>query len=364
MTSSWPRHVDVAIVGGGPAGCATALSLRTHAPSLSIVVIEASRYDTPRIGETLPPAARPLLEHLGVWSAFRAQKHRVVHGTAAAWGAPLPLDNDFLFMARGPGWHLDRAAFDSMLARECESRGVVLLREAQVQDAEQDAHGWRLSIGEPALSARFLVDAAGSAARFARRCGANVVAADHLLGFARFFAHDTPGDGRTVVEAFADGWWYTAGLPDGRRVAACMTDADLARSMHLADAEVWDRMLESMPVMHSVMRDALPCSAIVVRPSESHHLDIAAAEEWLAVGDAASTFDPLSSQGILKALREGVFASYAIGDWLTRGDATGLHRYRRFIRAEFDSYRETRTKYYREEQRWPSHEFWRRRHSA
>lgn len=358
------RTFDVAIIGGGPAGCATALSLKTHAPSLSIVVIEASRYDALRIGETLPPAARPLLEHLGVWDAFHAQAHRVVHGTAAAWGAPLPLDNDFVFMARGPGWHLDRAAFDSMLARESESRGVALLRDARVQDVEHDAHGWQLSIGSTVLSARFLVDAAGSAARFARRCGANVVAADHLLGFARFFTHDTPGDGRTVVEAFADGWWYTAGLPDGRRVAACMTDADLARSMRLAEVEVWDRMLESMPVMGAVMRDAHPCSTIVVRPSESHHLDVAAGEDWLAAGDAASTFDPLSSQGILKALREGIFASYAIGDRLTRGDDAGLRRYRQFIRAEFDSYRETRTKYYREEQRWPSNEFWRRRHSA
>jgi 2-polyprenyl-6-methoxyphenol hydroxylase-like FAD-dependent oxidoreductase len=33
---------DVAIVGGGPAGCATALSLRSHEPSLSVIIIEAA----------------------------------------------------------------------------------------------------------------------------------------------------------------------------------------------------------------------------------------------------------------------------------------------------------------------------------
>ena len=31
---------DVAIAGGGPGGCATALSLRAHAPSLSVAIVK------------------------------------------------------------------------------------------------------------------------------------------------------------------------------------------------------------------------------------------------------------------------------------------------------------------------------------
>lgn len=355
---------DVAIIGGGPAGCATALSLRAHAPSLSIAVIEASRYDGVRIGETLPPAARPILEHLGVWGAFLAEEPRVVHGTAAAWGDAVPAENEFLFMARGPGWHLDRAAFDAMLARETEVRDVTLLRDVRVQEVNRD-EGWTLSLVRGgAVHARFVVDATGSSARFARRFGARIESSDHLLGFARFFDGDRGGDGRTVVEAFEDGWWYTAGLPDGRRVAACMTDADLARRMRLSEVDAWERQLESMPVMRLMLRDARPCGELMVRPSESHCLDLAAGDDWLAVGDAASTFDPLSSQGILKALRGGIFASYAIGDALTRHDDAGLQRYRSFIRAEFASYATVRANYYREEQRWPQSEFWQRRHAA
>lgn len=342
--------IDVAIIGGGPAGCACALSLRAHAPSLSVVVFEASRYDVPRIGETLPPAARPMLEHLSVWNAFVAHGHREVHGTAAAWGASLPADNDFIFHARGAGWHLDRAAFDAMLAREAAHCGVAIRHDA-VRDAE-------------AIGARFIVDATGGSARFARRFGARFVDEDRLLGFARFFNDAGRDDPRTVVEAFADGWWYTAGLPDGRRVAACMTDADLAREMRLEDPDHWMRALDAMPVTRSLMRDAHASGPIVVRPSHSRRLEPSAGENWLAVGDAASTFDPLSSQGILKALRSGVFASYAIGDFLTRDDDTGLHRYRAFIRDEFAGYLATRAKYYAEERRWPESAFWRRRQSS
>ena len=82
--------VDVAIAGGGPGGCAAALSLRAFAPSLSVALIEATKYDAPRIGETLPPPARALLEHVGVWETFLAQSHRPVYGTSSAWGAPSP----------------------------------------------------------------------------------------------------------------------------------------------------------------------------------------------------------------------------------------------------------------------------------
>jgi len=348
LTSGVPAGVDVAIIGGGPAGSATALSLRAHAPGLSVVLLESSSYDAVRIGETLPPAARPVLEHLGVWEAFRAQGHREVHGTAAAWGTSQPVDNDFLYYARGSGWHLDRASFDRMLAAEAESRGVHVLRDTPVTDAAT-------------LGARFLVDATGSSARFARQYGARSIAADHLQAFVRFFDHAPPGDPRTVVEAFEHGWWYTAGIPDGRRIAACMTDADLGRTLRLADAATWTAALRAMPLLGPLLRDAEPAGPVLVRPAESRRLDPVAGDTWLATGDAASTFDPLSSQGILKALRSGTFAAYAISDLLVKGDPTGLRRYQHFITEEFAAYTTTRTRYYAEEGRWKGSVFWGRR---
>jgi flavin-dependent dehydrogenase len=359
-----PPSFDVAIIGGGPGGSATALSLRAHAPSLSVVLIEASHYESLRIGETLPPPVRPILEHLGVWDAFRNQRHREVYGTTAVWGAAIPLDNDFIYMPAGVGWHLDRAAFDAMLARQAESRGAVLILNTRLRGASRTGDEWRLTLSTGSLlSARFIIDATGGSAAFARRCGARFIDMDRLIGIARFFesSNDDPG---TLVEAFEDGWWYTAGLPGGRRIIACMTDADLARRMRLSETEQWNRMLAAMPHVGALLRGSRPYGPIVIRSTESRRLDPAAGDHWLAVGDSASRFDPLSSQGIVKALRSGIFASYAISDLLTRDDDAGLRRYRRYVLEEFKSYTEVRAKYYREEQRWPTSEFWRRRHAT
>lgn len=352
---------DVAIVGGGPGGSATALSLRAHAPSLSVVLVESSHYETFRIGETLPPPARSILEHLSVWDKFQSHGHREVHGTSAAWGSAALLDNDFFYMPANIGWHLDRAAFDAMLAAEAGLRGATLILDTRVRDAQRTGNEWHLHLsGGSAISARFIVDATGGSAALALQCGARFVAADCLIGIAGFF-ECSKGDPRTIVEAFADGWWYTAGLPDGRRIVACFTDADLARRRRLNVAEEWRRNLAAMPNVGVLVEQTKFCGEVVVRSASSRRLDPVMGEGWLAAGDSASRFDPLSSQGIVKALRSGIFASYAIGDLLMHGDDAGMKRYARHLFEEFKSYTEVREKYYGEEQRWPAREFWRRR---
>jgi flavin-dependent dehydrogenase len=231
-----------------------------------------------------------------------------------------------------------------------------------VTTAARAGDAWRLDIaGGTRLCARFVVDATGRSAVFARRAGARVAYADRLVGFARFFQQPAGGDPRTLVEAFAEGWWYTAGLPDGLCVAACMTDVDLARRLRLGEPSHWSRLLESTTHVGERLRVASPHGPLIVRPAASGRLDPAAGEDWLAVGDAASVFDPLSSQGIFKALRSGTFASYAIADRLLRGDDSGLQRYRDYVREEFRSYLRARERYYGTERRWPASEFWNRR---
>jgi flavin-dependent dehydrogenase len=358
---------DVAVVGGGPGGCAAALALRAHAPGLSVALVEATDYAEPRVGETLPPPAASLLRHLGVWDAYAAQGHRAAYGTAAAWGEARPRENDFFFQPHGVGWHLDRGAFDGMLADQAASQGVRVLRATRVLDAARGDGGWRLALsGGDELRARLLVDATGAGAVLARRQGgARLVVHDRLAGFVRFF-RQPPGSGapHTLVEAFADGWWYTAPLPDGRRVVACMTDSDLARGLRLDQDAPWRDLLDATaPGVRASLNHAVQDGDPVVRAARSRRLEPAAGNDWIAVGDAASTFDPLSSQGILKALRSGIFAAYAAGDLLAKGDDAGMHRYRAFVRREFDGYLRTRAAFYVSEGRWPEREFWRRRHA-
>lgn len=352
---------DVTIVGGGPGGAATAISLLAHAPALSVTLIEASHFQHSRVGESLPPLARTLLETLNLWNAFSALDARESFGTSAAWGQATSVDNEFIFMPANTGWQLERASFDAMLANEAKKRGAVLMLGTSLRGIQRVDDGWRLILSSGCqLPTKFVVDATGGSASFARRAGARFVDLDRLVGISRFFECGEV-DARLMVETFADGWWYTAGLPNGKRVTCCVTDADLAQRMKLNETDVWQQQLATTTNVAKLTNTHKPCGTVTVRSTNSRFLDPVVGERWLAVGDAASRFDPLSSQGIVKALRSGIFASYAIGELLLRRDESGLRRYQRYVTEEFKSYTQTRLKYYRQEQRWPHSEFWRRR---
>jgi len=100
------QPVDVVVVGGGPAGAAIAIALARG--SRSVVVLERSGYEHPRIGETLPPEARVPLASLGVWDRFLEQRHGPAPGTLSVWGQDRPAENHFICNPHGNGWHLDR----------------------------------------------------------------------------------------------------------------------------------------------------------------------------------------------------------------------------------------------------------------
>jgi len=63
------RTCDVAILGGGPAGCATALALKRRGVP-NVCLVESGDPSGMQVGETLPPDTRLILTNLAVWDDF------------------------------------------------------------------------------------------------------------------------------------------------------------------------------------------------------------------------------------------------------------------------------------------------------
>ena len=141
-----------------------------------------------------------------------------------------------------------------------------------------------------------------------------------------------------MVEACEEGWWYSFVVPGPRRLVVLMSDSDLVKRRERADPAGWHALLKQTRHVAGRRREAgVPLGPPRLLPAQTRRLDRVTRPGWLAVGDAATTFDPLSSQGLVKALRSAVLGSYAARDALA-GDASGLLKYYHILRKEFDMY--------------------------
>lgn len=361
---------DVVVLGGGPAGVAAGIALKQFDVDLRILLVEAGTPAEWQVGETLAPGAKTLLEGLGCWQSVARDGVLEAVETSACWGSERPHANEFMLSTHGNAWHLDRARFNETLRRAAEAAGVLIWRATRFEGAEQGSDGnWRLTLrgnGHPQIvAADFVVDATGRSARFAAALGSRPCFADRLVGVAaivRLRDRATP-DHATLVEAGEGGWWYSSPVPGGKLVLAWMSDADIVHDDGLARRERWLAHLRAAPVTSARARKAEIPDTISTWSARSHCLDTVCGARWVAVGDAASSFDPLSSAGILKALRTGKLGAFAVLDAI-RGVEGGFAKYRRLVAAEYVRYQQDRRDVYRMEQRWSRSPFWQRRHQA
>jgi flavin-dependent dehydrogenase len=351
---------DVAVIGGGPAGAAAALALAGR--GRSVALIHRPGRPGPLVGETVPPAIMRPLVQLRLWEAFVAGGHAPAPGMVVSWGGATPYENDFIFDPYGSGWHLDRARFETMLVGAAIAAGAERYESRSV-DCRHGGDGWVVRLPGPrprTLRARWAIDASGRAAHLARRQGVGRDRCDRLVGLARFYATLTTTDPRTFVEACELGWWYAAALPDGKAVAVLFTDADLLPRGRPTLERCWDRLLARTDLVGGHLAAGAGATPLHVAAAGSGALSWCAGQDWLAIGDAGQSWDPLSGQGITRALTSAMRAADAI----TRADRDGrsaLDAYAARARREYRNYRLVHSANYRRETRWREHPFWRRR---
>jgi flavin-dependent dehydrogenase len=324
------------VIGGGPAGCAAAVTLAGSGRSV-VLVVDRRSHRTFGVGEGAPPGLDRAVDEVFGHGTFVPTDHHRSLGNRAAWGTGELLATDFMFNPFGTGWHLDRLAFDDSLLAAAEAAGATL----------------RTSLdGGTAESAAVVIDASGRRAVHARRRGARRIARDRLVAVLTTYRRaGTDTDVTTTVEAVEAGWWYTCPIPHHRRVVAFLTDGDLLAA-ELRTSAGFDREARRTTHIAPLLGPTAPAVPLVVAAGTAH-LEPPCGDGWLAAGDAAASFDPLSSQGILTAVLMGREAARCLDD-----PCAFAARYLAIV-AHYEAQRRA---IYQREERWPAAPFWTRRH--
>lgn len=367
---------DVVIIGAGVAGCATAIALKNEVPNLKIAIIERTseiKTEHPsiyRIGETLPPQASQQLQNLDIWQSFLNCNFSTAYGTSAAWGSSELYHNEYMYSPYGYGWHLDRIVFDQYMIKEAQTRDVIFHYDATSISSEKKSNHWLIQTNSKKekfiVTSRFIIDATGKKAAFASLQNATKVREDQMVGIYRFYdvknrPKDTTGIGNgTCVETDQNGWWYSATLPNKTIVLGYMTDADIANQLQLRKTTSFTHLLQNTKYTHNRIKDATHLSQPKIVSAHTQRLSSVTGNSWLAVGDAASSYDPISSLGIFKSLAMSQFAAYATLDNL-KGDTSGLQKYQQIVTSDYLGYQKKKQEYYTKEDRYTSSLFWKRR---
>ena len=345
------QPADVIVVGGGPAGAATAWWLARA--GVNVVVLDKARFPRPKpCSEYMSPQASRLLEEMGVLAdvegagaaqlagmIVRAPNGKMIRGVFAGehrWRGH-----------RDRGLALQRTLLDPILLNAARRAGARVIEGARVQDVTVDRAGRVSGVKlitpdgrDTTMAARLTIGADGLRSVVARRLELTrmsrfprrIAMVTHYAGIAGI------GDlGEMHVER--DGYLGLASVGNGLTNVAVVIPAARAGELSAGTEAFLGRWIASRPQLRD--RFAMATRAMPVRttgPFASRSRRSWAPGAAL-VGDAADFFDPFTGEGIYAALRGGeLLAPYAVAALAATsplGERTALEAYDRARRHEF-----------------------------
>jgi flavin-dependent dehydrogenase len=371
-----PAEADVVVAGAGPAGATVAALLAQL--GYRVVILERENFPRYHIGESLTPAIDPLLSFLGLGERIAEAGFMRMPGHTFHWSGSERTsyfgespDGDIL------GFQVWRARFDRLLLDRARELGVLAFTGHAVtgilRDRNPQVNGVRfrgLDQSSGAVRARLTVDATGGAGILARRLGARLAdSPPRSLAIWGYWAGagDPPGRDaiNTFVESFPDGWIWTVRVRPDLRNVTVMVDLDAAQPAlkRLGRRRFYLEQIAATVATRGFLERAHLATQLRSCESSWYRAARIGGDGWLAAGDATTWIDPLTSQGVRKAIASGMTAAVVANTLLREPAQAEVARAYGLAEEErsYAFFRDSAVRSLIAESRWPDRPFWRHR---
>jgi menaquinone-9 beta-reductase len=311
---------EVIVVGGGPAGAATAWALARA--GVDVLVLDRARFPRDKAcAEYMSPQASRILHEMGALAAAEASGAAQLSGMRVRSPSGAEIYGEF---AASHGFHgfrdrglaLRRRVLDTLVLACARSAGARVSEGERVTDVIRDAGGriGGVHVGRRALRATLVVGADGLRSTIGRRLGLT-----RYAGWPRRIAlvthyRDVAGIGLCgEMHVERDGYVGLADVGNGETNVALVVPARAARRIRGDPAGFLTAWIARRPHLAPRLAGATRVSAVCVTGPFAQHARRAWAPGAALVGDAADFFDPFTGEGIYAALRGGeILLPYAI----------------------------------------------------
>lgn len=353
-------EAEVCVIGGGPAGSTIARKLASLGHRVSL--IERAVFPRHHLGESLAPSILPLLDVLGLREAIEQADFLRPERVHIRWSAATDQKKS---RTAGPGFQVDRGAFDRLLLDAARDAGANVLQPCLIPHRPKREGGrWSVPVQwndrTGAVVANVLVDASGRSSILQGARARYGVATLALYGYWRDTGLSGP---ETRVEAGPHEWFWGAPLPDGTVNATVFVDQERCVRAGRAGIERLYRSLLANSALLSSCLDGRLTSRIGACDASAYLSDLVVDDHTIRVGEAACAIDPLSSQGVQTAMRSALQGAIVVHTLLAcpANATSALEFYRRH---QTDTARRNHAwaaECYAQPHAFSGHDFWRRR---
>lgn len=319
--------LDVAILGGGPAGSTAASLIKRYQPDLSVLVLERETFPREHVGESQLPPIGAILHEMGAWDKVEAAEFPIKVGGTYRWGQTDELwDFEFLALdqvqqeprpAPYAGWRtrtalqVDRAIYDKILLDHAASLGAQVLEGTRVSSVmrEGDTVTGLVTGDGTQIQARHYVDATGGAAVIRRALGVECDVPDVLKNIAiwdywqnaEWAVEIGVGGTRIQVMSLEYGWIWFIPLGPTRTSVGLVLPADYYRTSGVRPEELYRRALAEEPRIAALLRNATSDGTLRTTKDWSFVARRTAGANWFLAGESAGFADPILSAGMTLA---------------------------------------------------------------